>query len=252
MKRGTLTALMGASGAGKATLLDILANRVTMGVVAGNMFVNGHLRDSSFQRSTDYVQQQELHLSTATVREALRLSAYLRQPNSISRSEKDAYVEDVIKILDMDKYDDAIVGVAGEGLIFEQRKRLTIGVELAAKPKLLLFFDEPTSGLDSQNAWSICQLMRKLANQGQAILCTIHQPSAVLMQVFDRLLFLARGGRTIYFGDLGHNSQTLIDYLEARGAPSCPLWKLTLLNGCLMSLMQLLVLILIKTITKPG
>jgi ATP-binding cassette subfamily G (WHITE) protein 2 (PDR) len=222
VKPGTLTALMGASGAGKTTLLDVLANRVTMGVVTGNMFVNGHLRDSSFQRSTGYVQQQDLHLAAATVREALRFSAYLRQPKTVSRAEKNEYVEEVIKILDMQKYADAIVGVAGEGLNVEQRKRLTIGVELAAKPKLLLFFDEPTSGLDSQTAWSICQLMRKLANHGQAILCTIHQPSAILMQEFDRLLFLAKGGRTIYFGDLGKNCQRLIDYFESHGSPKCP------------------------------
>ncbi|CEP24187.1 CDR2 [Cyberlindnera jadinii] len=222
VKPGTLTALMGASGAGKTTLLDVLANRVTMGVVTGSMFVNGKLRDSSFQRSTGYVQQQDLHLSTATVREALRFSAYLRQPSSVSKKEKDDYVEEVIKILDMQKYADAVVGVAGEGLNVEQRKRLTIGVELAAKPKLLLFLDEPTSGLDSQTAWSICQLMRKLANHGQAILCTIHQPSAILMHEFDRLLFLAKGGRTVYFGDLGKNCQTLIDYFESHGSPKCP------------------------------
>lgn len=222
VKPGTLTALMGASGAGKTTLLDVLASRVTMGVVTGSMFVNGRLRDSSFQRSTGYVQQQDLHLETATVREALTFSAYLRQPYDISKADKDAYVEEVIKILDMEKYADAIVGVAGEGLNVEQRKRLTIGVELAAKPKLLLFLDEPTSGLDSQTAWSICQLMRKLADHGQAILCTIHQPSAILMQEFDRLLFLAKGGRTIYFGDLGTNCQQLIDYFEAHGAPKCP------------------------------
>ncbi|ODQ57422.1 hypothetical protein WICANDRAFT_57680 [Wickerhamomyces anomalus NRRL Y-366-8] len=222
VKPGTLTALMGASGAGKTTLLDVLANRVTMGVVTGNMFVNGHLRDNSFQRSTGYVQQQDLHLKTATVREALQFSADLRQPKEVSKAEKDAYVEEVIKILDMEKYADAVVGVAGEGLNVEQRKRLTIGVELAAKPKLLLFLDEPTSGLDSQTAWSICQLMRKLANHGQAILCTIHQPSAILMQEFDRLLFLAKGGRTVYFGDLGENCQSLIDYFEKYGAPKCP------------------------------
>ncbi|ODV86674.1 hypothetical protein CANARDRAFT_6250 [[Candida] arabinofermentans NRRL YB-2248] len=222
VKPGTLTALMGASGAGKTTLLDVLANRVTMGVVTGDMFVNGKLRDQSFQRSTGYVQQQDIHLQTSTVREALRFSAYLRQDSQISKAEKDAYVENVIQILEMSKYADAIVGVAGEGLNVEQRKRLTIGVELAAKPQLLLFLDEPTSGLDSQTAWSICQLMRKLADNGQAVLCTIHQPSAILLQEFDRLLFLARGGRTVYFGDLGKNCETLIKYFEANGAHPCP------------------------------
>lgn len=219
---GTLTALMGASGAGKTTLLDVLASRVTMGTIYGHMFVNGRHRDASFQRSTGYAQQQDVHLGTSTVREALQFSAYLRQPASVSTKEKNDYVESVISILEMDAYADAVVGVAGEGLNVEQRKRLTIGVELAAKPKLLLFLDEPTSGLDSQTAWSVVQLMRKLADHGQAILCTIHQPSALLFQEFDRLLFLARGGRTVYFGDIGNKSNKLIKYFESHGAPECP------------------------------
>ncbi|KAI0030129.1 ABC-2 type transporter-domain-containing protein [Vararia minispora EC-137] len=219
---GTLTALMGASGAGKTTLLDTLASRVTMGVVGGQMLVDGHARDESFQRKTGYVQQQDLHLQTSTVREALLFSARLRQPADVSDAEKKAYVQEVISLLEMEKYADAVVGVPGEGLNVEQRKRLTIGVELVAKPDLLLFLDEPTSGLDSQTAWSICTLLRKLANHGQAILCTIHQPSSLLFQSFDRLLFLQRGGRTAYFGDIGENSRTLIDYFEAQGADPCP------------------------------
>jgi ATP-binding cassette subfamily G (WHITE) protein 2 (PDR) len=222
IKPGTLTALMGASGAGKTTLLDVLASRVTTGTIYGHMFVNGHIRDASFQRSTGYAQQQDLHMQTSTVREALQFSAYLRQPASVSRELKDAYVESVITILEMESYADAVVGVPGEGLNVEQRKRLTIGVELAARPKLLLFLDEPTSGLDSQTAWSVCQLMRKLADNGQAILCTIHQPSALLLQEFDRLLFLAKGGKTVYFGELGQNAKTLIKYFESYGAPHCP------------------------------
>ncbi|KAL0567295.1 Multidrug resistance protein [Marasmius crinis-equi] len=234
---GKLTALMGASGAGKTTLLDTLANRVTMGVVTGSMFVDGKPRDQSFQRKTGYVQQQDLHLQTSTVREALIFSARLRQPASVSDKEKVEYVDEVIRLLGMEKYADAVVGVPGEGLNVEQRKRLTIGVELVAKPALLLFLDEPTSGLDSQTAWSICTLLRKLANNGQAILCTIHQPSALLFQEFDRLLFLARGGRTVYFGDIGPNSRTLIDYFERQGADRCPPeanpaeWMLTVIGA---------------------
>lgn len=222
VKPGTLTALMGASGAGKTTLLDTLANRVTMGVVTGDIFVSGARRDDSFQRSTGYAQQQDLHLQTTTVREALEFSALLRQPATTPRAEKLAYVDKVLKILEMEPYADAVVGVPGEGLNVEQRKRLTIGVELAAKPKLLLFLDEPTSGLDSQTAWSVCQLMKKLSNAGQAILCTIHQPSAMLFQEFDRLLFLKKGGQTVYFGDIGKDSRTLIDYFERNGADPCP------------------------------
>lgn len=104
----------------------------------------------------------------------------------------------------------------------EQRKRLTIGVELVAKPALLLFLDEPTSGLDSQTSWNILQLLRKLTEHGQAILCTIHQPSAILFENFDRLLFLAKGGKTVYFGEVGHGSHILIDYFVRNGAPECP------------------------------
>ncbi|KAI9831805.1 MAG: hypothetical protein M1819_004702 [Sarea resinae] len=222
VKPGTLTALMGVSGAGKTTLLDVLATRVTMGVVTGEMLVDGRQRDDSFQRKTGYVQQQDLHLSTSTVREALNFSAVLRQPAHVSRKEKMDYVNEVIKLLEMEEYADAVVGVPGEGLNVEQRKRLTIGVELAAKPQLLLFLDEPTSGLDSQTSWSICDLMEKLTNHGQAILCTIHQPSAMLFQRFDRLLFLARGGRTVYFGEVGENSKILTNYFESNGAPPCP------------------------------
>ncbi|KAF8230823.1 putative ABC transporter [Tricholoma matsutake] len=222
VRPGTLTALMGATGAGKTTLLDTLANRVTMGVVSGRMLVDGHERDGSFQRNTGYVQQQDLHLQTSTVREALMFSARLRQARTVPDSEKAAYVEEVIRLLEMERYADAVVGVPGEGLNVEQRKRLTIGVELVAKPALLLFLDEPTSGLDSQTAWSICTLLRKLANNGQAILCTIHQPSALLFQSFDSLLLLQRGGQTVYYGDIGESSKTLTNYFESQGADPCP------------------------------
>ncbi|GAP91426.2 putative ABC transporter ABCl1 [Rosellinia necatrix] len=222
VKPGTLTALMGVSGAGKTTLLDALASRITMGVITGDMFVDGRPCDASFQRKTGYVQQQDLHLATTTVREALNFSAILRQPADVPREEKLAYVDEVIRLLEMDEYADAVVGVLGEGLNVEQRKRLTIGVELAAKPPLLLFVDEPTSGLDSQTSWAILDLLEKLTKSGQAVLCTIHQPSAMLFQRFDRLLFLAKGGKTVYFGDIGENSRTLTGYFERNGAPPCP------------------------------
>ncbi|KAI1383447.1 ABC-2 type transporter-domain-containing protein [Hypoxylon trugodes] len=220
-KPGTLTALMGVSGAGKTTLLDVLAQRTSTGVITGDMLVSGKPLAASFQRNTGYVQQQDLHLETATVRESLRFSAELRQSRTVSREEKHAFVEEVIHMLSMEEFADAVVGQPGEGLNVEQRKLLSIGVELAAKPKLLLFLDEPTSGLDSQSSWAICALLRKLADSGQAVLCTIHQPSALLFQQFDRLLFLARGGRTIYFGDVGRDSRILLDYFEAKGARRC-------------------------------
>lgn len=222
VKPGTLTALMGVSGAGKTTLLDCLADRTSMGVITGEMLVDGLPRDASFQRKTGYVQQQDLHLQTTTVREALNFSALLRQPAHVPRAEKLAYVEEVIKLLEMEEYADAVIGVPGEGLNVEQRKRLTIGVELAAKPPLLLFVDEPTSGLDSQTSWAILDLLEKLTKSGQAILCTIHQPSAMLFQRFDRLLFLAKGGKTVYFGDIGKNSKTMSSYFERHSGVQCP------------------------------
>ena len=222
VRPGTLTALMGVSGAGKTTLLDCLADRASIGILTGEMLVDGRPRDISFQRKTGYVQQQDLHLQTSTVREALNFSALLRQPPEVTRSDKLAYVDEVIKLLDMQDYADAVVGVPGEGLNVEQRKRLTIGVELAAKPPLLLFVDEPTSGLDSQTSWAILDLLEKLTKAGQAVLCTIHQPSAMLFQRFDRLLFLAEGGKTVYFGEIGDNSETLIKYFQRNGGHECP------------------------------
>ncbi|KAI0074337.1 hypothetical protein K474DRAFT_1648129 [Panus rudis PR-1116 ss-1] len=214
---GKLTALVGASGAGKTTLLNVLAQRVSTGVVTGDRFVNGHALPPDFQAQTGYCQQMDTHLPTLTVRESLLFSAKLRQPASVPLAEKEAYVDQCLKMCGLENYADAIVGSLG----VEHRKRTTIGVELAAKPRLLLFLDEPTSGLDSQSAWAIMSFLRTLADNGQAILCTIHQPSAELFEVFDRLLLLQPGGQTVYFGDLGYHCETLINYFERNGARKC-------------------------------
>jgi ATP-binding cassette subfamily G (WHITE) protein 2 (SNQ2) len=214
---GKLTALMGESGAGKTTLLNVLAERVSTGVVSGDRFVNGQALPRDFQAQTGYCQQMDTHLPTTTVREALLFSAKMRQPQSVPLAEKEAYVDECLKMCGLKDYGGAIVGSLG----VENRKRVTIGVELAAKPQLLLFLDEPTSGLDSQSAWAIMVFLRNLADHGQAILCTIHQPSAELFQVFDRLLLLRKGGQTVYYGDLGHHSTTLINYFERNGSRPC-------------------------------
>ncbi|KAJ4295394.1 ATP-binding cassette transporter snq2 [Kalmusia sp. IMI 367209] len=221
VKPGKLTALMGASGAGKTTLLNTLAQRNDFGVVHGDFLVDGRPLPSSFQRSTGYAEQMDVHESTATVREALRFSAKLRQPKEVPLQEKYDYVEKIIDLLEMRDIAGASIGTPGSGLNQEQRKRVTIGVELASKPELLMFLDEPTSGLDSGAAFNIVRFLRKLADAGQAILCTIHQPSSVLFEHFDQLLLLKSGGRTVYFGELGHDSRTLIDYLEGNGAKKC-------------------------------
>ena len=220
IKPGTLTALMGASGAGKTTLLNVLANRASTGVISGDRFIDNAYGSGACARKIGYAQQQDLHHASSTVRESLIFSACLRQSGNYSRAENLAHVEEVIEQLGMVEFADAIVGIPGAGLNVEQRKRLTIGIELAARPELLLFLDEPTSGLDSNTAWSICTLLRKLADNGQSILCTIHQPSKTLFQMFDRVLFL-QNGRTSYFGDVGPNSETLTGYFERHGARAC-------------------------------
>ncbi|KAH8731975.1 ABC transporter CDR4 [Phaeosphaeriaceae sp. PMI808] len=221
VKPGQLTALMGASGAGKTTLLDVLANRKNIGVIGGDKFVDGKAPGIAFQRGTAYAEQLDVHEPATTVREALRFSADLRQPYETPQAEKYAYVEEVISLLEMEDIADAIIGEPETGLAVEQRKRVTIGVELAAKPELLLFLDEPTSGLDSQSAFNIVRFLRKLAAAGQAILCTIHQPNSALFESFDRLLLLQRGGQCVYFGDIGKDAHVLIDYFHRHGA-DCP------------------------------
>lgn len=139
IKPGTLTALMGVTGAGKTTLLNVLAEQITTGIVTGEVYVDGRARDATFRKRIGYVQQEDLHLPTATVREALQFSAVLRQPQPHSRAERLAYVDKVLGLMDMDRYADAVVGIPGEGLNVEQRKRLTIAVEIVARPELLLF-----------------------------------------------------------------------------------------------------------------
>jgi ATP-binding cassette, subfamily G (WHITE), member 2, SNQ2 len=123
----------------------------------------------------------------------------------------------MIELLELQDLSEAVIW----SLDVEARKRLTIGVELASKPELLLFLDEPTSGLDAQSAWNLVRFLRKLADSGQAILCTIHQPSSLLFESFDRLLLLGRGGNTIYFGDIGEDSHVMREYFARYGA-KCP------------------------------
>lgn len=167
-----------------------------------------------------YVQQQDVHLPTQTVREALRMPAYLRQPTSIPIEEKNAYVEEVLEILEIEDIADALIGVPGAGLNLEQRKRVSMGIEMAAKPDIL-FLDEPTSGLDGQSAITIIQLLKKLSQSGRTILCTIHQPSATLMEGFDNLLLLAKGGKTVYEGPLGEHCSTALEYFAKYGGKPC-------------------------------
>ncbi|GAB7334976.1 hypothetical protein MBLNU13_g06844t2 [Cladosporium sp. NU13] len=221
VKPGMLGALMGSSGAGKTTLLDVLAQRKTDGTIHGEIMVDGRPLPVSFQRSAGYCEQLDVHEPYATVREALEFSALLRQSRETPREEKLAYVDTIIDLLELRDLEHTLIGRVGAGLSVEQRKRVTIGVELVSKPSILIFLDEPTSGLDGQAAFSTVQFLRKLADVGQAVLVTIHQPSAQLFAQFDTLLLLAKGGRTVYFGDIGDDAQAVKDYFGRYGCP-CP------------------------------
>lgn len=222
VKPGNLMALMGSSGAGKTTLLDVLAQRKTEGTIHGSIMVDGRPLPISFQRSAGYCEQLDVHESYATVREALEFSALLRQDRNTPREEKLAYVNTIIDLLELHDLADTLIGEVGAGLSVEQRKRVTIGVELVSKPSILIFLDEPTSGLDGQSAYRTVRFLRKLAAVGQAVLVTIHQPSAQLFSQFDSLLLLAKGGKTVYFGDIGDKAATIREYFGRNGAP-CPI-----------------------------
>ncbi|KAI6778376.1 uncharacterized protein J7T54_000494 [Emericellopsis cladophorae] len=228
---GMLTALVGASGAGKSTLLTVLTQQAT-GTVTGNMRVDDQPVGPSFGRSVGYCQQMDIHVETSTVREAFEFSALLRQSNETSDEDKLSYVDRILDVLGMVELQDMTIG----SLSLEQKKRTTIGVELCAKPRLLLFLDEPTSGLDSQGSMSILRLLRRLADGGQAIVCTIHQASQEHFDLFDKVLALNRGGEVYYFGAVdkvlnyftnhgvkassGKNVADLLIEIPAREAPT--------------------------------
>eukprot|EP01133_Synstelium_polycarpum_P015912 gene15912-18915_t len=222
IRPGQMTALMGSSGAGKTTLLDVLAKRKTVGTIQGRTFLNGKPLEIDFERITGYVEQMDVHEGHLTVREALRFSAKLRQEPEISVEEKYEYVEHILEMMEMKHLGDALIGdlESGVGISVEERKRLTIGNELVAKPHIL-FLDEPTSGLDAQSSYNIIKFIRKLADAGMPLVCTIHQPSSVLFEHFDCLLLLAKGGKTVYFGDIGERSRTLASYFERNGVRPC-------------------------------
>ncbi|KAK2666310.1 AAA ATPase domain [Fusarium oxysporum f. sp. vasinfectum] len=194
VKPGYLTALMGVSGAGKTTLLNALAQRTPSGVIQGEFYVDGRPLPASFKSEVGYVQQQDVHLETSTVREALRFSAMLRQPFDVPESEKLASVEEIIHLLNMDDFADAVIGLSGKGLNVEQRKRLSIGVELAGKPALLLLLDEPTSGLDTER--DVVPAVRSTVVDGTG-----------------------REGRLL--GDIGESSETMLQYFGDRGPRRC-------------------------------
>ena len=220
-RAGQLTALMGSSGAGKTTLMDVIAGRKTAGVIEGEILVNGYPKiTATFNRMCGYVEQTDNHLASQTVREALHFSAKLRLPRSVTEEQRHAFVSEVLDILELTPIADRVIGdVTMPGLSPGQMKRVTIGVELVSNPPVL-FLDEPTSGLDSRAALIVMRVVKRISMTGRSVLCTIHQPSAELFYLFDRLLLLKTGGTTVYFGDLGTDGSELVRYFEEAPLPA--------------------------------
>ncbi|KUF78768.1 Pleiotropic drug resistance protein ABC superfamily [Phytophthora nicotianae] len=213
---GTITALMGSSGAGKTTLMDVIAGRKSGGQIRGDILLNGHpATELAIRRATGYCEQMDIHSDASTFREALTFSAFLRQDADVPDSQKYDSVNECLDLLNLHPIADQII----RGSSTEQMKRLTIGVELAAQPSVL-FLDEPTSGLDARSAKLIMDGVRKVADTGRTIVCTIHQPSSVMFSAFDSLLLLKRGGEMVFFGDLGDKASNLVTYFESiEGVP---------------------------------
>ncbi|XP_031280621.1 ABC transporter G family member 39-like [Pistacia vera] len=213
---GVLTALVGVSGAGKTTLMDVLAGRKTTGYIEGSINISGYpKKQPTFARVSGYCEQNDIHSPHVTVYESIIYSAWLRLSSNIDKKTQMMFVEEVMKLIELKPLRNALVGLPGvDGLSTEQRKRLTIAIELVANPSII-FMDEPTSGLDARAAAIVMRTVRNTVDTGRTVVCTIHQPSIDIFEAFDELLLMKRGGQVIYAGPLGHHSQKLVEYFEA-------------------------------------
>ncbi|KAJ4718242.1 Pleiotropic drug resistance ABC transporter [Melia azedarach] len=213
---GVLTALMGVSGAGKTTLMDVLAGRKTGGYITGNITISGYpKKQETFARISGYCEQNDIHSPHVTVYESLLYSAWLRLSQDVDSETKKMFIEEVMELVELNPLRQALVGLPGvNGLSTEQRKRLTIAVELVANPSII-FMDEPTSGLDARAAAIVMRTVRNTVDTGRTVVCTIHQPSIDIFEAFDELFLLKRGGQEIYVGPLGRHSSQLINYFES-------------------------------------
>ncbi|CAO2175421.1 unnamed protein product [Urochloa humidicola] len=212
---GVLTALMGVSGAGKTTLMDVLAGRKTSGYIEGDISISGYpKKQETFARISGYCEQNDIHSPQVTLYESLLFSAWLRLPKDVDSNTRKIFIEEVMELVELKPLRDSLVGLPGvNGLSTEQRKRLTIAVELVANPSII-FMDEPTSGLDARSAAIVMRTVRNTVDTGRTVVCTIHQPSIDIFEAFDELFLMKRGGEEIYAGPLGHHSSQLIKYFE--------------------------------------
>jgi ABC-type multidrug transport system ATPase subunit/ABC-type multidrug transport system permease subunit len=200
---GEVTAIMGASGAGKTTFLDILARKNKRGTVAGDFFVNGErVADADFKAAVGFVDQEDTMLPTLTVHETILNSALLRLPRDMSRAAKEQRVVEVERELGIHHIRNSLIGSEegkGRGISGGEKRRVGIACELVTSPSIL-FLDEPTSGLDAYNAYNVVESLVTLAKTyRRTVVFTIHQPRSNIVALFDRLILLAQG-RTVYSG----------------------------------------------------
>ena len=217
---GEILAIMGASGAGKTTFLDILARKNKRGTVDGNFYVNGEkVTDAEYKNVVGFVDQEDTMLPTLTVHETIMTSALLRLPRDMGRSAKEQRVFEVEKQLGIWAIRDSLIGSEegnGRGISGGEKRRVGIACELVTSPSIL-FLDEPTSGLDAFNAFNVIECLVTLAKTyKRTVIFTIHQPRSNIVALFDRLLLLAKG-KTVYSGDFSHCQ----DYFDHIGY-SCP------------------------------
>lgn len=219
VRSGEVLAIIGGSGAGKTTLLDTVALEPRHGRRQGQVLLNSQNLDQAlFRRSCAYVAQSDACCPTLTVQETLFFAASLYQGRE-SRGDRQKHVQTLLSQVGLDSCQNVKVG---DGLLIRgvsggQRRRVSLAVELLKRPSVLVL-DEPTSGLDSKAAEAIIELLTgiSLANN-LATICTIHQPSSYVFQLFDRLLVLAKG-RVCYFG----RADEALPHFASIGYPSQP------------------------------
>jgi ABC-type multidrug transport system ATPase subunit len=224
---GQVMAIMGASGAGKTSLLDILAKRTKSGTVGGEIYVNGHvIPNSQYKKVIGYVDQEDTMIPTLTVYETVLYSALLRLPRTMSTIAKKYRVMETLQELGIDGIKDSKIGSSGfRSISGGERRRVAIACELVTSPSIL-FLDEPTSGLDAYNAYNVVESLVTLARDyNRTVVFTIHQPRSNIVALFDHLLLLARGhvvfsGQQLrvqsYFKSIGHDCPpgfNIADYL---------------------------------------